>query len=93
MKKNYLKMFIALIVAATFSFYQMQAQTTGSGTMTNNCIPAANLGTSGAGSMSIGCGAGNATMSGVYNTSVGESAGNALSTGPNNSFFGFKSGF
>jgi trimeric autotransporter adhesin len=92
MKTNYLKMFIVLIAAITYSIYRAQGQTTGSNAQVNTCVPAA--GTAGTNYTFYGCGAGLSNLVGGSNvTFIGYNAGTANTTGINNTATGFQSLF
>ena len=96
MKKNYVKMFIALIVVATFSIYQVQSQnvTSGSGVLTNNggCTAA---GTGGdCTDTFIGRAAGaSTTATNSYNSFFGDHAGFSNVSGTNNTHLGWEAGY
>ena len=92
MNTNYFKTIFMLIVLASFSIYQVQAQTKGSGAMTNTCTAVANDGGV-PGNTSVGCGAGGSAMTGSDNTSIGEVAGTNLTSGDANTFLGDSCGY
>ncbi len=78
-KVNLFKLFIALIVTATFSSFQLQAQTSGSDDLGNGNPP---------------CTTPAGTVGGCTNTFIGQAAGASNTTsGLNNSFFGDHAGF
>jgi len=84
-----------LIVAVTFSIYQVNAQTalSGNAAASNSCGTTAGTGVAaGQTNTSVGCGAGNATFTNTDNTLFGNLAGSALTSGANNTFLGFQGG-
>src|SRR5579872_300800 len=80
---------IAILFASSLSVFNAQAQTKGSGAMTNTCITPANDGGV-AGNVSVGCGAGKAGMTGANNTLLGDAAGSSLTSGHENCAHGFQ---
>jgi hypothetical protein len=83
--------FFVIIFAAVFSTFNLNGQTSLSGTSANNCAPPAGgiLNTTGT---FVGCGAGAGNPSGVNNTFLGKSAGlGATGNSNNNTYVGYLS--
>ena len=93
MKTSLVKKMLVLIVVSTFSIFQVQAQTRGSGNLSGTgCTPAGTLG--GCTNTYIGSAAGAMVNSNsLYNTFVGAGSGGLNTSGLSNSFFGYGSGY
>jgi hypothetical protein len=93
MKKNIFKMFIALIVTATFSIFQLQAQTTGSGTIGGTGCTASGTGGDCTDTY-IGQAAGASTTgTNGYNSFFGDHAGFSNVSGLSNTLLGWEAGY